>query len=71
MRLFCLDPSGFIPYMQLWNNVIDVDYLAEDDMLTDYDYHFEDKIIVDRILIINDPPKPALSFDPDSNAIPF
>ena len=71
MRLFCLDPSGFIPYMQLWNNVIDVDYLAEDEMLTDYDYHFEDKIIVDRILIIKDPPQPALPFDPDSNAIPF
>lgn len=71
MRLFCLDPSSFIPYMQLWNNVIDVDYLAEDDSLTDYDYHFEDKIIVDRILIINDPPKPALSFDQNDNMIPF
>ena len=71
LRLFCLDPSSFIPYMQLWNNVIDVDYLAEDDSLTDYDHHFEDKIIVSRILIINDPPQPVLPFDPESNAIPF
>ena len=71
LRLFCLDPSSFVPYMQLWNNVIDVDYLAENDMLIDYDYHFEDKIIVDRILIINDPPQPALPFDPAGNGIPF
>ena len=71
LRLFCLDPSSFVPYMQLWNNVIDVDYLAENDMLTDYDYHFEDKIIVDSILIINDPPQPALPFDVAGNGIPF
>lgn len=71
MRLYCLDPSSFIPYMQLWNNVIDVDYLAENDSLTDYDYHFEDKIIVSRILIINDPPQPVLPFDPSDNVIPF
>lgn len=68
MRLFCLAPSGITPYMQLWNNVIDVDYLYEECKLTDYDYHFGDLIIVDDILIINDPPLP---FNPDSNAIPF
>ena len=71
MRLFCLDPSSFIPYMQLWNNVIDLDYLAENDTITDYDHYFEDEIIVSRILIINDPPKPVLPFDPNDNMIPF
>ena len=68
MRLFCLDPSSFVPYMQLWNNVIDVDYLYDEDKLTDCDYHFNDLIMVDEILIINDP---VLPFEPEKDIIPF
>ena len=68
MRLFCLDPSGNSPYMQLWNNVIDVIYLNDEDKLTDLDYYFGDLITVDEILIINDP---VLPFDPEKDKIPF
>ena len=72
MRLFCLDPGRPLGYMQIWNNVIDLDYFQLfDDVYTDYNYYAESKIIVDEILIINDPPEQDLPFKPESNKIPF
>lgn len=72
MRLFCLDPGRMLGYMQVWNNVIDLDYYQLfDDVYTDYNYYAGTKIIVDKILIINDPPKQDLPFKQESNKIPF
>lgn len=45
LRLFCLDPGRKIPYMSIWNNVIDLDYLSnDDDTITDFNYYEEDKV---------------------------
>ncbi len=72
MRLFCLDPEHPLGYMQVWNNVIDLKYyqLCDDDY-TDYNYYTGTQIIVDEILIINDPPQEDLPFNEESNKIPF
>ena len=57
LRLFCLDPSHGVPFMQLWNNVIDLDYLtSDDDDFTDTNYYAEKKICVNSLLVINDFP---------------
>ena len=57
LRLFCLDPARRLPYMSIWNNVIDLDYLSIDDMaITDFNYYEEEKVCVDKILIIQDEP---------------
>lgn len=72
MRLFCLDPGCQLGYMQIWNNVIDLDYNQSfDDVYTDYNYYGGIKIIVDQILFINDPPEQELPFKPETNKIPF
>lgn len=55
LRLFCLDPIRKIPFMSVWNNVIDLDYLSNDDMaITDYNYFEEEKVCVTKIMIIHD-----------------
>lgn len=57
LRLFCLDPAYRLPYMQVWNNVIDLDYLSKDDSaITDINYFEEKKVIVSDLLIIHDNP---------------
>lgn len=72
MSIFCLDPGRPLGYMQVWNNVIDLDYYQLFDYVyTDYNYYAESKIIVDEILIINDPPQEDLPFKQESNKIPF
>ena len=55
LRLFCLDPSHGVPFMHLWNTVIDLDYLtSNDDDFTDTNYYAEKKICVNSFLVIND-----------------
>jgi hypothetical protein len=55
LRLFCLDPSHGVPFMQLWNTVIDLDYLSDvDDDFTDTNYYAEKKVCVHSFLVIND-----------------
>ncbi len=57
MRLFCLDPSHQLSFLQIWNNVIDLDFLSEDNKaLTDYNYFVDDNVIVDEIITINSDP---------------
>jgi hypothetical protein len=57
LRLFCLDPVRKIPFMSLWNNVIDLDYLSNDDMaITDFNYYEEEKVCITKIMIIHDDP---------------
>ena len=57
LRLFCLDPAHGVPFMQLWNTVIDIDYLnADDDDYTDTNYYDEEKICVNSFLVIDDFP---------------
>lgn len=57
LRLFCLDPGRMLPFMQIWNNVIDLDYLSPDNKTTTDINHYEnDKVCVDTILIIHDNP---------------
>ena len=57
LRLFCLDPSHGVPFMHLWNTVIDLDYLtSNDDDFTDTNYYAEKKICVNSLLVINDFP---------------
>ena len=54
LRLFCLDPSHGVPFMQLWNNVIDLDYLtSDDDNFTDTNYWTEKKVCVNDFLVID------------------
>ena len=61
MRLYCLDPSRTLGFLQIWNNVIDLDFLSEDNKtLTDYNYYADDNVIVDEIITIN--PEPELPF---------
>ena len=56
-RLFCLDPGRMLPFMQVWNNVIDLDYLSPDDeTATDINHYGADKVCVNQILIIHDNP---------------
>ena len=55
LRLFCLDPSHGVPFMHLWNTVIDLDFFtSDDDDFTDTNYYAEKKIYVNSILIIVD-----------------
>jgi len=55
LRLFCLDPSHGVPFMQLWNTVIDLDYLSDvDDDFTDTNYWTEKKVCVNDFLVIVD-----------------
>ena len=55
LRLFCLDPSHRLPFMQLWNTVIDLDYLSDvDDDFTDTNCYAEKKVCVHSFLVIND-----------------
>lgn len=65
LRLFCLDPGHNLLFMQIWNNVIDLDYISNDDTaITDINHYEEDEVYVSSILIIQDnPTKPDLSFD--------
>lgn len=57
LRLFCLDPGHKLPFMQIWNNVIDLDYLSNDDeALTDINHYEDNKVYVSDILIIHDKP---------------
>jgi len=57
LRLFCLDPSHGVPFMHLWNTVIDLDYLSsDDDEFTDINYYTEKKVCVNDFLIIDDFP---------------
>lgn len=55
LRLFCLDPARRLPFMQIWNNVIDLDYISSDnDSVTDIDHYSGKEVFVDKILIINE-----------------
>lgn len=57
LRLFCLDPLRKIPFMSVWNNVVDLDYYSNDDMaITDYNFYEEEKVCVTKIMIIYDDP---------------
>ena len=57
LRLFCIDPGRILPYMQMWNNVIDIDFLSTDNHeMTDYNHYEEDKICVTELLLIHDKP---------------
>ena len=57
LRLFCLDPSHGVPFMHLWNTVIDLDYLtSDDDDFTDINYYAEKKVCVNSFLVIVDAP---------------
>lgn len=55
LRLFCLDPSHGVPFMHLWNTVIDLDYLSDNnDFFTDTNYYADEKICVNSFLVIKD-----------------
>lgn len=55
LRLFCLDPARRLLFMQVWNNIIDLDYLSNDnDAITDIDHYSGKKVYVNEILIINE-----------------
>lgn len=57
LRLFCLDPARRLPYMSVWNNVIDLDYLSNDDMaITDVNHYEEKNVCVTKVMIIHDNP---------------
>ena len=57
LRLFCLDPGRLLPFMQVWNNIIDIDYLSNDDeSKTDINHYESNKVCVEDILIIHDNP---------------
>lgn len=57
LHLFCLDPGRPLSVMQVWNNVIDLDYLScNDDAISDINHYGDEKVSVARILIINDNP---------------
>ena len=64
LRLFCLDPGRLLPFMQVWNNIIDIDYLSTDDeSKTDINHYEGDKVCVEDILIIHeDPPESDCPF---------
>ena len=57
IRLCCLDPSHGVPFMHIWNTVIDLDYLtSDDDDFTDINYYAEKKICVNSFLVIDATP---------------
>lgn len=57
LHLFCLDPGRPLSFAQVWNNVIDLDYLSpDDDAITDINHYAEKEVGVARILIMNDNP---------------
>ena len=57
LLLFCLDPGRPLPFVQMWNNVIGLDYLScNDDALTDINHYAEKEVCVKKIMIINDNP---------------
>ena len=57
LRLFCLDPGRLLPFMQVWNNIIDIDYLSTDDeSKTDINHYEGNEVCVEDILIIHDNP---------------
>ena len=57
LRLFCLDPSHGMPFMHLWNTVIDLDYRSSDYVdFTDTNYWTEKKVCVNDFLVIVDLP---------------
>ena len=57
LRLFCLDPARWLLFMQVWNNIIDLDYLSNDnDAITDIDHYSGKEVYVNEILIIHDSP---------------
>ena len=56
MRLFCLDPGLMLRFMQIWNNVIEINLLSSCDELSDINYNEEKKVYLHSILIINDNP---------------
>jgi len=65
LRLYCLDPSGPLGYLQVWNNIIDLDYFSlDDESFTDYNHRLEDNVLVNKILIIKDdkPKEPEYPF---------
>lgn len=65
LRLYCLDPSAPLGYLQVWNNIIDLDYFSLDDQsFTDYNYRSENNVMVNQILIIKDdrPKEPEYPF---------
>ena len=55
--LFCLDPGRPLSSVQVWNNVIGIDYLScNDDAISDINYFTEKEVCVAKILIMNDNP---------------
>ena len=65
LRLYCLDPSAPLGYLQVWNNIIDLDYFSlDDESFTDYNYRSENNMLVNQILIIKDdkPKEPEYPF---------
>ena len=57
LHLFCLDPGRALSVMQVWNNIIDLDYLScDDDAITDFNHYAEKEVNVAKILIMNDNP---------------
>lgn len=55
LRLFCLDPGHKLLFMQVWNNVIDLNYLSNDDAaMTDVNHYEENEVCVTSALIINE-----------------
>ena len=72
LRLFCLDPSKELRYAQIWNLLIDLDFLTLDDWtFTDHTCYSDETIIVDEILLIKDSIEPSLPFNPATTRIPF
>ena len=58
LQLFCLDPGRPLSSMQVWNNVIGIDYLScNDDAISDINYFAEKEVSVAKILIMNDNPQ--------------
>ncbi|MBR5053728.1 MAG: hypothetical protein IKW91_10960 [Bacteroidaceae bacterium] len=57
LLLFCLDPARPLSFVQIWNNVIGLDYLSCDsNALTDINHYEGKKVCVTKIMIINDNP---------------
>lgn len=74
IRLYCLDPSYYLPYASFWNNVIDLDayyyYFVGEDHL-DFSHMANGKVLVDSILLIDE--NLELPFEPEENdsILPF
>lgn len=65
LRLYCLDPSGTIGYLEFWNNIIDLDYFSlDDESITDYNHRTGNKVLVNNVFIIQDdsPKEPKFPF---------